>query len=117
MAIGFHHETVTRLRAPLVDDRYGDKIRDWNNADALTIENCRIIPELVASDRDPSGRVDREVVVDRWLLFAPSGVDILATDHIRWDNDEYVIEGEVLRWPSPSGRLSHIEAHLMQVEG
>jgi len=111
--ISFHVETVTRIRAPYVDgDRYGDEVRDWDNATETTVSGGRLLPMVSAEDT-----IDREQIVRRWLYFAPPDADWLASDRLRWQGVVYEIDGEVRRWPSPTGRLAHLEIDLLLVEG
>jgi hypothetical protein len=110
--ISFHRDTVTVIRAAPESDSYGDKIRNWDNATYTNVEGCRVQPATADENT-----VDRNQVNRRWLLFAPLAADIVATDRIRWQDTDYDIDGEIRRWPSPSGRLDHLEADLIRVEG
>ena len=48
---------------------------------------------------------------------APAAADIRDTDRIEYEGVTYDIDGSVERWPSPTGRLAHIEARLVRTEG
>lgn len=113
--ISFHRQTVTVIRASTTANRYGDDIRDWNTADEVDLTGVRLIPQ--AADNNIENVVDRDRIIRRWVLFAPPDADVVASDRIRYGGDLYEIDGEVRHWPSPSGRLSHIEADLTRVEG
>lgn len=115
MPLSFHDQTVIRVRADLAPDRYGDPIRDWANATLTDLPGCRLLPE--PTDTGPSNVVDRDRVVDRWLLFAPPDTDLVFSDRVRLDDGDYEVNGDVVHWPSPTGRLAHIEAHLVRVKG
>lgn len=109
----FHQDTVTRLRALVTDDRYGDQSRDWPNAAAATLSGCRLVPAAGSEDT-----VDRDQITRRWLLFVPGAdTDLLATDRIRWRGQDFDVDGEVRRWQSATGNLGHLELDLMRVEG
>ncbi len=110
--ISWHRDTVTRLRAATTTDRYGNETHDWSTPDELPITGCDVQPLA-----GPEDTVDRQQVTRRWVLFAPAAADITAADRIRWDGDDYDIDGEVRPWRSPTGRLDHIEADLVRVEG
>lgn len=110
--IAFHTHTVTVLRGAATVDRYGDPIDGWSTATETEITGCRVQPAA-----GPEDTVDRNQITRRWLLFVPPGADIRATDRVRWDGDDYDIDGEIRRWPSVSGRLAHLEADLIRVEG
>lgn len=110
--IQFATDTITVLRAVAAVDRYGDTISGWDTPTETDLVGCRVQPAA-----GPEDTVDRDQITRRWLLFAPPGADILATDRIRWNGDDYDIDGELRRWSSPTGRLAHIEADLTRVEG
>lgn len=111
--IQFATDTVTVLRVGTATDRYGDTVAgDWTSATATAITQCRIQPAA-----GPEDTVDRDQITRRWLLFAPADADIRASDRVRWQGVDYDIDGELRRWNSPTGRLAHIEADLLRVDG
>lgn len=111
--IQFATDTVTVLRVGTTTDRYGDTVAgDWTSATETVVARCRVQPAA-----GPEDTVDRDQITRRWLLFAPPGADIVASDRIRHAGVDYDIDGEIRRWSSPSGRLAHIEADLLRVEG
>lgn len=110
--IGFHRDTITVLRAELVTDAYNNEVFDWPNAARTDVSGCRVQP-----DRGTDNTLDREAITTRWRLFAPAGTDLLATDRVEHQGVVYVVEGSVEDWPSPTGRLAHIEALLRRTDG
>lgn len=103
------HETVTRLRAPLVSGPYGGQTRDWANATSLEM------PALVhplTSTEDVAGE---QKTISRWRLLAGPEYDIEPTDRFEWDGDTYEVDGEVGRWKRHA-ELHHQEAVLMRVD-
>jgi hypothetical protein len=88
--LGAH--TVTRLRAPLVADDYGNDERDWTAATEQDVSGCSVQAE-------PSSEftTDRQTVVIRKHVFAPVDADVLPTDRIRWQGNAYEIDGEPQR--------------------
>lgn len=110
--ISFLTDTVTRIRASLADDGYGNEVRDWPNAVETDLYGYRVQPE-----RGSEYTIDREAITTRWRLFGPAGDDIQDTDRLRHRGVVYDIEGSVEDWPSPTGALAHIEARLIRVEG
>lgn len=110
--ISYHRDTVTVLRAQLVDDGYGNESPDWDNPTETTVPGCRVQPE-----RGDDYVLDREAVITRWRLFAPAGTDLRATDRVEHQDVVYEVEGSVERWPSPTGSLAHVEALLRRAEG
>jgi hypothetical protein len=103
------NDTITRIRAPLVEDEYGVAAgrRDWDHASELRIPGCSIQP--ISGSKYT---LDREAIVARWRLFAPDGADLQATDRIRSDGLVYEIDGDVQAWEG-----SHLESFLRRVIG
>lgn len=112
MTISYHRDTVTVLRASLVDDGYGNDVPDWSAATRTDVTGCRLQPEQAGEYT-----LDREAVTTRWRLFAPAGTDLRATDRVEHAGEVYEVEGDPERWPSPTGRLAHVEARLRRTEG
>lgn len=110
--ISFHRDTVTILRAGMVDDGYGNQTPDWSAPSRADVAGCRLQP-LPVEDYT----LDREAVTTRWRLFAPAGTDLRATDRVEHQDEVYEVEGDPERWPSPTGRLAHVEALLRRTEG
>lgn len=110
--ISFHRDTITILRASLVDDAYGNQVPDWSTPVSTAVTGCRLQPE-----RAGEYVLDREAVTTRWRLFAPAGTDLRATDRVEHAGEVYEVDGDPQRWPSPTGRLAHVEALLRRTEG
>jgi hypothetical protein len=109
-------ETVVRLRAPMVENRYGAQVRDWSNAAELTVSGVQVQP---SSSEEPS-EVGRSSVVTHMRLLTPIGtdLDLVATDRIRWADVVWAVDGEVARHKRPStGAVHHVEAMLTRVAG
>jgi len=109
-------ETVVRLRAPLVVDRYGHQASDWGNAAELTVENVQVQP---SSSVEPV-EVGRTAVITHMRLLTPIGTDLdaLSTDRFRWAGAVWSVDGEVARHKSPStGAVHHVEVMLKRVAG
>lgn len=107
--ISFHRETIEVLSASGQLDRYGNAPLNWSQATTTTVENCRLLPV-------PSDEI-QERLTRRWTLYAPPDTALVSSNRIRWQGAVYEVSGEVRRWPSPTGRLAHIEADLERVEG
>lgn len=108
----FCRETVTVLRAPLVDQR-GTKVRDWANAVEHYATGCCVQFASTSTDRGEP----REAVSDAATLFAPSGADIMAGDRIATSMGEFAVEGHPMPRVSPTGAVSHVECSLAWWEG
>ena len=108
----FASETVTVLRAPLVDSR-GTKERDWANAESHEVAGCNVQPSSTSTGRtDP-----RESVSFDAVLYAPEGADIKPADRVSCSLGTFSVDGEPQDWESPTGALSHLEANLSKWEG
>src|SRR5690606_23597160 len=71
-------ETVTRIRAPLVTDRYGNEVRDWDHATRLDILGCGIAPRTT----DEETELGRQGVIVGIAVYAPPGTDIQPSDRM-----------------------------------
>ncbi|MET7429636.1 hypothetical protein ABZT16_11640 [Streptomyces flaveolus] len=112
------YQSFVRVRAPLVEDRYHNKKRDWDNAQRTTVTGVNIQPAgvPVRSDEDTA---DRQTTVTTWTLQTPEGVDLdlLETDRIEVDGLTLEVDGKVGRWPDPFGPgVHHVEARLKEVD-
>lgn len=105
-------DQVTVLRAPTVRER-GSEVRDWANAEAHAVAGCSVQPSNTGSDMDA-----REgQVTDRWRLYAPPGADVQAGDRIQWGGHTFEVDGAPYQWTSPTGRVSHKQAMLVEWSG
>lgn len=102
MILGSH--SVVVRRATNAQDTYGNDTPDWSSATSTTVGGCSVQPQIGSEVT-----VGRETVVSRWLLYAPDGTDLLATDRVEWDGGTYEVDGEVQRWDFA---LSYITALL-----
>jgi len=109
-------ETVVRLRAPYVTDEYGNETstRDWALAVPLSITPCSVQP-MVGSEQFEGG--DRDAIVNRWIIYAPPGADIVAYDRIQHNGVTYEVRSDIRRWPSASGGLDNTQLELERVDG
>lgn len=108
--VPFAHQTLTRVRAELIEDRYHNETWDWVNA-ARTDFTAHVQPG--SSSEDVNGRDQVTVDLRAWL--DPS--DWKATDRAEFEGTTYEIVGQPQTWPSPSGRPHHVELALRVVSG
>jgi hypothetical protein len=108
----FAAQTVTRQRAGETTDRYGNTIYDWDAPDALEITPVTVEPVAGSETFDAAGGK----LHTRWSLHADSAADIMTGDRISYEGTEFDIDGAVQRFPSPSGRLDHLEVLLRRRE-
>lgn len=107
------YQTVAVVRAPLTADRYGNQVRDWENATRTTVTGVNVQPATSEEATD-----DRQVSVSGWEMQTSEGVDLdlLATDRVEYDGMTLEVVGKVGRWPSPWGPgVHHVEARLKEV--
>ena len=107
----FATDTVTVVRPASVEKR-GVSVKDWDNATTHTIAGCSFQPQTTSSGLDT-----REAVIVRAKLYLPPGSDIQAGDRIEFDGERFSIDGAPLTKRSPTGRLSHIIAFLVDWRG
>lgn len=109
-------DTLVRVRAPLVEDDYGDPVRDWAAAERAPLPGWRVQPmqgsRVNVADTLPRDGLDRQR-----RAFGPPGADVLTTDRIEWQGVTWTIDGDVDHWRSPTGRLAHTELILARMEG
>lgn len=111
-------QSVVRLRAPLVEDRYRNKKRDWDNAERTTVDEVNVQPAGIPV-RSQEDTQDRQTTVTGWNLQTREGVDLdlRETDRIEFDGMTLEVDGKVGRWPDPfTGGVHHIEARLKEVD-
>lgn len=111
MLPSFCRDTITVTRAGTKSSR-GVSIRDWDNATSHTITGCSVQP------KDTSGTYDsREGTTVRATAYLPPNADIQAGDKIEWNSLTFSIDGQPLPINSPTGRLLHVVADLVDWEG
>jgi hypothetical protein len=112
----WHNDTIIRLRAPLVNDPYGNPVWDWDNATSTPLAGWRVQP-MQGSRVSAAETIPREGLERGRRLFGPYDADVLTTDRIEWDGVVWSIDGDVDRWRSPTGALAHAEIILTRMEG
>lgn len=107
-------ETITRLRAPYKADRYGNPttVRDWLVATSQTIAGCSVQPVAGTEVFD-----DRDAIVQRWIIYAPRGTDLLSTDRVVHKGITYEVDGDIRVWTGATGTLDNVQAILERVDG
>jgi hypothetical protein len=103
------HDTITRLRAPLVDAGYGNMARDWDNAaeqDFVVHWSAQSVNEVVG---------DEPQTVTRGKIFGDATLDLEATDRVLFDGDTYEVDGDVMR-SYRVGQLHHVRAMLRRID-
>lgn len=109
-------DTITIISPAWVNER-GTERPDWGNAAETVVHRCHVQP-LAGSESFDTGEAGRRTaVITRWKAFLPPGVALSAHDRVGHQGETYELDGPPRLWPSATGRLTHIEAILQQVEG
>ncbi|MFJ8750456.1 hypothetical protein ACIREO_14150 [Streptomyces sp. NPDC102441] len=108
-------DSVMRLRADFVVDRYGNASteRDWPNAEQQAIAGVNVQPD---SSLELVG--ERTSVTTAWRLIGPKGrdLDVLRTDRLVFDGMTLEVDGELARYRY-AGRVHHVELRMVRVSG
>ena len=105
-------ETVIRLR-PSTRVVRGSPILDWNNPEQMEISGCSIQPASTALTQD--GRI--QGISEGYTCYLPPGSDVRAGDRIRFDENDYTINGKPENWRSPTGRVSSLPLQVERWRG
>lgn len=111
MLPSFCKECVTIRRAPLIERR-GSTVRDWDNYTTHTISGCSVQPASTSSNEERA-----EQVTERAELYAPPGANVETGDRVEVGGIVYDIDGAPYTWKSPTGRVTHLHAHLIEWSG
>jgi hypothetical protein len=112
----WHRDVLVRVRAPVVDDPYGNPVRDWDAATSTDLSGWRVQP-VQGSRQNTADTLPRDGLERRQRAFGPPDADVLRTDRIEWQGETWIVDGDVDRWRSPTGRLAHTELILQRMEG
>lgn len=102
------HDTITRLRAPLVSAGYGNQARDWTAATStpfLVHWSTKTVTETVGDEAKTS---------TRGKIFGGPDLDLESTDRVLFDGVTYEVDGEVMN-SYRVGQLHHVRAMLRRV--
>lgn len=105
-------DSVTIVR-PARSDVRGSDVADWSAATRHSVSGCKVVP--ASTTREFGGRVTQ--VVDGWTLIAPPDADVAEGDRVEFGGRTYEIDGAPYRWDSPTGRVSSLQAHLVDWRG
>lgn len=105
------HETITRLRAPLVSGGYGNSERDWASATSTDFAvrfSHKAVTEVVG---------DEPRTVTKGYVFGGPDVDLESTDRVIGpDGLTYELDGELMRsYSERTGQLHHVRAYLKRI--
>lgn len=107
-------QSAVRIRAPLVIDRYGAEVRDWDSAERTRLKRISVQPDgsSEASGERPT------LLITGWRIISDRGVrlDLLATDRVESDGIVMDVDGEVGHYRLGL-RFHHTEVRLKRVAG
>lgn len=108
--------TITRVRAPVAPDRYGNQRPDWTAAQRLTVPGVNVQPGG-SPPQSEEYTADRQTTVTGWRLYTRPGMDLdlVETDRIEYAGLVLEVDGKVGRWRI-NGRVHHVEAGLREVD-
>ena len=110
-------EAVTRIRAPLTTDRYGNEVRDWPNATRTDFARCAVAQGSRGSSAELL-TIERDAVISDVAVYLPPDADVLATDRLEIRGGTYEVVGAPFAWRNPwSGRDFGLVANGNRVEG
>jgi hypothetical protein len=103
------HETITRLRAPLVTGGYGNQSRNWAAATStdFTVKwSHKAVSEVVG---------DEPRTVTKAYVFGNPDLDLESTDRVVGpDGLTYEVDGQVMH-SYVRGQLHHVRAYLRRI--
>lgn len=102
---------ITIRRAGATTDRYSATIKNWDDSTDTDVNGW--ITQSSGLEDHTDGR---EAQVGSWVLFLPTGTDILGGDRVVWESYTFEVDGPPQRAWTPRGE-HHIEARLRIVEG
>ena len=116
MLHSFCHDSVTVVR-PGSKQARGTTVADWSVAQSHAIAGCSVQTPNTSMDLD--GRRQTSLA---GTLYAPPSVDVRAGDRIDWTDasgnaHRFLVDGEPMPWVSPTGRVSHVQADLVEWRG
>lgn len=112
MALPSFARTAVTIKRPRVIVERGVEVMDTTDPVAHVVKGCSI------QFRDTDTTLDqRTAVTVRAVIYFPPSADVKAGDMVVYDGVEYKIDGAPLRIESPTGRMSHKKATLVDWEG
>lgn len=110
-------DSITIVRAPITEDRYGNEVRDWANATRTVVHGVSVQPRSATESGSDEAR---EMVTTGWRIYTRTGdLDVEPTDRIEHGDRVLEVIGEVARWPHPirRGAVHHVEIDVQRWQG
>jgi len=102
-------QTIIRLRAGTKIER-GSAVPDWDNPSSVTISNVSVQPS--SSSINVDGRVLG--LSDAYTVFCNPGVDVMAGDHIVYEDKTFIVNEDPRSWHSASGAVSNVQFTMVR---
>lgn len=102
------HDTITRLRAPLVSAGYGNQARDWSAATSTTFLvhwSTKTVTEQVGDEARTTTRVK---------VFGGPDLDLEPSDRVTFGGATYELDGQPML-SYRLGQLHHVRAMLRRI--
>ena len=105
---------VITVQTPAMILERGKEVPDWSQppASSVTVRGCNVQPG--ASTEDVAARQN---VTIRHTVWAPPATVVGAHDAVEYRGTRYAVDGEPLRWKSPTVAVSHVQIYLIDWEG
>lgn len=103
-----------KVLTPVIVMERGKEVADWSQppASSVTVRGCDVQPG--ASTEEVAARQN---VIIRHTVWAPPATVVGAHDAMEYDGTRYAVDGEPMRWKSPTGAVSHVQIYLIDWEG
>lgn len=109
---------VTIVRATMVTDRYGNQVKDWENATRTTTKGWVSQQGAVGRPASLENIEMREAEVSSWMVYLMPNEDVTPYDRIEWEGISFEVEGPPNPAYSPRTRsVHHKEVRVRVVEG
>lgn len=92
----------------------GTEVPDWDAATRHTVGGCSVQP-VDTSGNAVSDRVAQ--ATDMQTVLMPPNADLKRGDRVEYDGELWSVDGCVMSWPSPTGRVAHKVATIRLYEG
>lgn len=112
MALPSFCRTTVTVKRPKTITARGVAVPDPDNETSTSISGVSV--QFRATDMTLD---QRDGVTVRAVVYFPPGADVKAGDKLVYGDVEYKIDGAPLPIESPTGRVSHIKAQLVDWEG
>ena len=112
MALPSFCRTTVTVKRPGTKTERGVVVPDYDNETTIPISGVSVQFRTTGMTLD-----QRDGVTVRAVVYFPPGANVKAGDKLVYNEVEYKVDGAPLPVESPTGRVSHIKAQLVDWEG